>query len=80
MLCTGNALKPDIKYCALSLVLILRFVTCKAVPYKYIRVPEGFNVDLYSDKVPGARYLTVSKVLRPPTSLAYVGTNTSEVG
>ncbi|BDA50563.1 Uncharacterized protein BB_0024 at C-terminar half [Coccomyxa sp. Obi] len=79
MPCTGNALKPDTKYCALSLVLILRFLTCKAVPYKYIRVPEGFNVDLYSDKVPGARYLTVSKLQRPPTSLAYVGTNTSEV-
>ena len=70
------ALKTVYWCIALSIVLT---TTCKDVPYRLIKVPEGFNVDLYTNKVPGARYLTVSKNQRPPASLVYVGSNASEV-
>jgi len=79
MLCRRPLIETVIRYSALSTLLILQGTTCKDVPYQYLNVPEGFSVGLYSDSVPSARYLTVSKGVSPPTSLAYVGSNASEV-
>ncbi len=77
MPCTRSALKTVAWFCTLSVVLRATF--CKDVPYRFIKVPKGFNLDLYSDKIPGAQHLTVSRAQRPPASLAYVGSSASEV-
>lgn len=79
MLCGRPLIERVIRYSAFLVLLILQGTTCKDIPYKYLNVPEGFSVGLYSDSVPSARSLTVSKGVSPPTSLAYVGSNASEV-
>ena len=63
----------------LALLLLLRGFLAASVPFQDLAAPVGFNVSLYTDQVPRARYLAVSKKLRPPLSLTYVSTNGSQV-
>lgn len=60
-------------------LLFIRLSLVESIPVDSLAAPTGFSISTYSDQVPGARFLAVSKTPRPPVSLVYVGTNGTQV-
>ena len=75
-LCTTSAQAIRVNLWSL---LLVNLTFAASIPVEDLVVPVGFNVSLYADRVPDAGYLAVSRTLRPPTSLTYLGTNSSQV-
>ena len=67
---------------SLTIFCILLFIRLSlegSIPVDSLAAPIDFSISTYSDRVPGARFLAVSKTSRPPVSLVYVGTNGTQV-
>ena len=67
---------------SLNIFCILLFIQLnlvRTISVDSLAAPTGFSISTYSDQVPGARFLAVSKTPRPPITLVYVGTNGTQV-
>ena len=62
----------------LTHLLLLRGFLAASTPLQNNAAPLGFNISQYTDQVPRARYLAISRTSRPPLSLTYISTNGSQ--
>ena len=74
----GSSRCTDVFHWVGLLIIAVCSLRADTQPIQDLVVPVGFNIGLYTN-ITAARYLTVSRSTRPPTTLSYIGSSNEAV-